>query len=98
MQTPNASAAAPEVGIRALRQEAARYVRRAADGHRILVTVAGEPVALLGPIDTPGAPTLGDLVAVQAIMAPRRREPLVFGEPVAVFSGSRLDRLLNEIR
>ena len=90
--------AAVEVGIRALRQEAARYVRRAADGHRIVVTVAGEPAAMLGPVETTGAPTLGDLVAVHAVTAPRRREPIAFDDPVAVFSGSRLDRLLREIR
>lgn len=90
--------AAVEVGIRALRQDAARYVRRAADGHQIVVTVAGRPTALLGPVGSTGAPTLGDLVAVQAVAAPRRRESLAFDDPIAVFSGSRLDRLLREIR
>jgi prevent-host-death family protein len=98
MKKQNLPAAAPPVGIRALRQEAARYVRRAADGHRIVVTVAGEPVAVLGPVDATGAPSLGNLVAAQAVIAPRRREPIAFSEPVAVFSGSRLDRLLREIR
>lgn len=98
MRPDTAESAAVEVGIRALRQDAARYVRRAADGHRIVVTVAGQPTALLGPVGSTGAPTLGDLVAVQAVTAPRRREPLTFDEPVAVFSGSRLDRLLREIR
>jgi prevent-host-death family protein len=98
MKKQRLPAAAPAVGIRALRQEAARYVRRAADGHRIVVTVAGNPVAMLGPVDATGAASLADLVAVQAVIAPRRREPIAFDDPVAVFSGSRLDRLLREIR
>jgi prevent-host-death family protein len=94
----SASAAGSTVGIRALRQEAATFVRRAADGHRTIVTVNGQPAALLGPIATPAAGSLDDLVAVHALVPPRRRGRLVFSEPITVFSGSRLDRLLNEIR
>lgn len=86
------------MGIRALREEAATYVRRAADGHRIVVTVSGEPVAQLGPLHAPDTRSLDDLVAVQALVAPRRRGPLPTDEPISVFSGTRLDRLLNEIR
>ena len=98
MATRRPPHAAPAVGIRALREEAATYVRRAADGHRVVVTVSGEPVAQLGPLEAPTTRSLDDLVAVHAVVAPRRRGPLPQGEPVSVFSGSRLDRLLNEIR
>jgi len=98
MTPPRAPAPGTEVGIRALREEAATYVRRAADGHRIVVTVSGEPVAQLGPLAAPTTRSLNDLVAVHAVLAPRRRGPLPQGEPVSVFSGTRLDRLLNEIR
>jgi len=86
------------VGIRALRQEATTYVRRAADGHRIIVTVSGQPAAMLGPLSTPHAPTLHDLVAVQAVLAPRRQGSIPIALPVAVFTGSRLDQLLRDIR
>lgn len=88
----------PVVGIRALRQEAATFVRRAAAGHRIVVTVSGEPVAQLGPLQSQHAHSLDDLVAIGALIAPRRRGQLADVEPASVFSGTRLDRLLREIR
>jgi len=41
---------AGEVGLRELRQNASELVRRAQAGERVIITVAGRPAAMLGPI------------------------------------------------
>jgi len=85
--------------IRELRANLAAAVRQAEAGHRVVVTVGGRPVAQLGPLD-PGAgePTLDDLAARGLLQRARRadRPPpdLVIAMPV----GTRLDRLLDEVR
>ena len=38
------------IGIRELRQQASRWVKRAAAGERITVTSHGRPIAVLGPL------------------------------------------------
>jgi prevent-host-death family protein len=50
------------VGVRELRQNLSRYLRRVARGERLEVTERGKPVAVLGPINEPGS-ALGRLVA-----------------------------------
>jgi prevent-host-death family protein len=39
-----------EVGLREMRQHASDLVRRAQDGERVTITVAGRPAAMLGPV------------------------------------------------
>jgi prevent-host-death family protein len=53
---------ANRVGVRELRQNLSRYLRRVARGERLEVTERGRPVALLGPIDESESP-LRHLVA-----------------------------------
>ena len=88
------------IGIRDLRQRAAATVRRAGAGERILVTVAGRPVAQLGPVEPSGGrpPTLDDLAARGLLVPPRRHDRPEPGEPVPMWAGDRLDRLLREQR
>lgn len=87
------------IGARDLRANAAATVRRAAAGERIVVTLAGRPVAQLGPLDpADGAVTLDDLVARGVLEPPRRTDPPAPGDPVPLYAGVRLDRLLREIR
>jgi antitoxin (DNA-binding transcriptional repressor) of toxin-antitoxin stability system len=77
----------------------AAAVRRAGAGERLIVTVDGRPVAQLGPLDAvTGQVTLDDLVARGLVTAARRTGPLVATDPVPVWSGARVDRLLREIR
>jgi antitoxin (DNA-binding transcriptional repressor) of toxin-antitoxin stability system len=87
------------LGIRELRNAAAAAVRRAGSGERIVITVDGQPVAQLGPLDPVGGqPTLDDLAARGLVVPPRtaaRPQPSV---AVAVRVGTRLDRVLAEIR
>jgi antitoxin (DNA-binding transcriptional repressor) of toxin-antitoxin stability system len=87
------------LGIRQLRSDVAAAVRRAGAGERIVVTVGGRPLAQLGPLDAPaGQVHLDDLIARGLVLAPRRRDPFVAPEPVPVWTGARLDRLLREVR
>jgi prevent-host-death family protein len=86
-------------GIRELRNNSARWVRRAGAGERILITVDGKPVAQLGPIEAPdNTATLDDLAARGLIeLATRTDRP----EPEFVmptWAGTRLDHLVREVR
>jgi prevent-host-death family protein len=39
-----------EVGLREMRQNASELVRRAQAGEQVMITVAGRPAAMLGPV------------------------------------------------
>jgi prevent-host-death family protein len=41
-----------EVGLREMRQNASDLVRRAQEGEHVLITVAGRPAAILGPVSS----------------------------------------------
>ncbi|MFZ9627794.1 MAG: type II toxin-antitoxin system Phd/YefM family antitoxin [Ilumatobacteraceae bacterium] len=87
------------IGIRELRADLAALVRRAGAGQRVVISVDGAPVAQLAPLQAPvGAPTLADLIATGAVLAPRRRGPTRLAAPVPVWSGTRLDRALRDVR
>ncbi|HEX9375522.1 MAG TPA: type II toxin-antitoxin system prevent-host-death family antitoxin [Actinomycetota bacterium] len=43
------------VGVRELRQNLSKYLRRVAQGERLKVTERGKPVAVLGPVDESGS-------------------------------------------
>lgn len=63
-----------DLGIRQLRQTLAATVRRAKTGERLIITIDGEAVAQLGPIDTPTHEvTVAELIARGLVIAPRRR-------------------------
>ncbi len=89
-----------QLGIREVRSNLAALVRQAEAGQRIVVSVAGRPVAQLGPIEGPAtvAATLDDLAAAGLLTAARRRDrpPADLLVPLPV--GTRLDRLLGEVR
>jgi len=51
-----------QVGVRELRQNLSKYLRRVTSGERLEVTERGKPVAVLGPLDESGS-TLRRLVA-----------------------------------
>src|SRR5437764_5285445 len=87
------------MNIRELRANLAAAVRQAEAGHRVVVTVGGRPVAQLGPLD-PGSeePTLDDLAARGLLLAARRADRPAPDLIVAMPVGTRLDRLLDEVR
>lgn len=86
------------VGVRDLRRQLATLLRRADAGERIVVTVAGRPVAQLGPVTSPGAPTLDDLVAAGLVLPPGRPDRPLEPGPVPVPVDVRLDTALDELR
>jgi len=87
------------VGIRDLRAQLASMTRRAASGQRIVVTVDGEPVAQLGPLDpTDGQVSLADLASRGLLMAARRDDRPEPGFSMPMWAGSRIDQLLREVR
>lgn len=90
---------ARHIGIRQLRQDLAASVRRASSGEHLVVTVGGRPVAQLGPLDgVAGQVRLADLVARGLVLAPRRTGPHRPAPAVPVWAGTRIDRLLAELR
>lgn len=88
-----------QLGVRQLRIATADAVRRAGAGERIVITVAGRAVAQLGPLEPVGtALTLDDLAARGLVVRARRRDHTPPATTVELWTGSRLDRLLAEVR
>jgi antitoxin (DNA-binding transcriptional repressor) of toxin-antitoxin stability system len=71
------------MGIRELRINTSRAVRRAMAGERLVITINGMPAAQLGPLNAgAGAATLDDLVAAGLLRRPRTRSPARDAAPV----------------
>ncbi len=87
------------IGIRDLRSQLASMTRRAGAGQRIVVTVDGQPVAQLGPVDpTDGQPTLDDLAARGLLMPAHRNDRPAPEFSMPMWAGTRIDQLLRETR
>ncbi len=88
-----------QVGIRELRANLASLTRRAQEGHRVVITVDGLPVAQLGPVEPDnGEITIEDLAA-RGLLIPARRSDRP--QPAAVmplWAGTRIDHLVREVR
>jgi prevent-host-death family protein len=85
--------------MRELRANLAATLRRAEAGQRIVVTIAGRPVAQLAPIEAPDAHAdLADLAARGLVLPARRDDRPAPDLLVPLPVGTRLDRLLVELR
>jgi prevent-host-death family protein len=69
----NVATSAHEVGVRELRNHLSRYLERVQEGHEIVVTDHGRPVARLAPVD-PSTDRLAALVASGAARPPKTSE------------------------
>jgi prevent-host-death family protein len=67
------------VGVAELRQNLSKYLRRVAEGERLVVTDRNKPVAQLGPPPSTGS-RIDELIAEGKVRPPRRRRPV--GEPL----------------
>lgn len=87
------------IGVRELRNQVAKVVRRAAAGERLIVTLDGKPVAQLGPLE-PDASGVGleDLAAAGLVEPPRRSDRPPDPAPLPTPVDVRLDRVLDEVR
>jgi len=98
MQLPAGS----RIGARELRLSLASSLRRAASGERMVITDAGNPVAQLGPLDSPGQSTIDELVSRGLVVPPRRRQSgdlsRIVDSPIEVWSGVRLDQMVRDLR
>jgi prevent-host-death family protein len=87
------------IGIRELRNNASRVVRRAMAGERIVITVNGVPAAQLGPLNAgAGAASLDDLVAAGLVRPPRTTAPAAEAAPAAARPGPTSTEILREHR
>ena len=88
------------LGIRELRGRLASVVRRAGTGERLVITIAGRPVAQIGPVEpADAAVSIDDLVA-RGLLEPARRgdRPIEPDTRIDSWTGGRLDRALREVR
>ncbi len=82
-----------------MRAQAAALVRRAGAGERIVITVGGRPVAQLGPLEPlSGEASIEDLAARGLVEPARRGDRPPPAERIDLRTGTRLDRILREVR
>lgn len=87
------------VGIRELRNNSATYVRRAAAGQRVVITVDGVALAQLGPLEADGDDLSIDDLAARGLIEPARRDDRPTPSlALPLWAGTRLDQLVREVR
>ena len=82
------------VGVRELRQNLSKYLRRVERGERLEVTEHGRPVAVLAPLGEPEGP-LARLMAAGRVTPPRT-DLLELLPPRGKTSSRTSEALLNE--
>jgi prevent-host-death family protein len=83
------------VSVRELRQHLSRYLRRVADGERLIVTARRRPVAMLGPLPEEDD-TLEYLIATGE--ASRPAGDLLDLPPPRLADGPSSSEILDELR
>jgi prevent-host-death family protein len=89
------------VQVRELRANLAAAIRQAESGERVVITVGGRAIAQLGPVEPLSSeqqPTIDDLAARGLVVKARRGDRPPPDVLVAVPVGTRLDRLVAEVR
>jgi prevent-host-death family protein len=87
------------IGIRELRNDVSRVVRRARSGEQIVITINGAPAAQLGPLnDGASTASVDDLVAAGLIRGPRATTEPRPARPVKAPSGTSTSEILADHR
>lgn len=85
-----------EVGIRELRQDLSRYLRRVRKGERLVVTDRNRPVALLTPLPEDEDPW--ERLIAEGKVKPATRDPRKLPPPLKLEGGPTLSETLEEMR
>ena len=88
------------MGVRELRNNVAAVLRRAAAGERVVVTVDGRPVAMLGPLapDPASGVSLDDLTAAGLVEPAARTDRPAAPDAVTLPVDTRAARALSDVR
>jgi prevent-host-death family protein len=93
------SPAMERIGVRELRNQASRVVRRARAGERMIITVDGVPAAEIGPVSaTQATSTIEGLIARGLVSPARVSGPPAPPAPVPAPSGRSTLDVLRELR
>jgi prevent-host-death family protein len=95
-KTKESKRRAAAVGVRELRQNLSRHLRRVEAGETLEVTEHGRPVAILAPLPA-GADLLEQLIRAGRVRPPRH-DLLALGPPLRVRLEKSLGEALNEER
>ncbi len=87
------------IGIRELRNETSKVVRRARSGERIIVTIDGIPAAQLVPLDdVPRERTIEELIATGALIPARSTRSPRPATPIPTPPGPTTTEILRDHR
>ena len=87
------------MGIRELRANLATVARSAESGQRVVITIDGQPVAQLGPVEPVDRQLSIHDLAARGLITPARRSDRPQPEFVLpMWAGTRTDQLVREIR
>lgn len=83
-----------EVGIRELRADLSRYLKRVREGEEIVVTDRGTPIARISPAN--GRSKLDELIAAGIVTPAPRKVPRPLPKPIKIKGG--ISDLIDEQR
>ena len=90
--------AAQRVGVREIRQNLSKYLKRVEEGETFEVTDHGRPVATLGPVRRTHSPTLERLAAQGWAILGTGENLADIGEPIELPEGPTASEILDELR
>jgi len=90
--------AAEQVGVREIRQNLSKYLKRVEEGETFEVTDHGRPVATLGPVRRTHSPTLERLAAQGWAILGTGENLADIGEPIELPEGPTASEILDELR
>ena len=89
---------AQQVGVREIRQNLSKYLKRVEEGETFEVTDHGRPVATLGPVRRTHSPTLERLAAQGWAILGTGENLADIGEPIELPEGPTASEILDELR